>query len=405
MPTILQINAAKNCGSTGKIAEQIALLTQDHGWKAYIAHGYRYDRGGEVEGIAVTDKWGEYLHLVRSLFDDGHGLGSLNETKHLIKRIEKITPDIIHLHNIHGYYLNYPELFKYLSTIDTPVVMTLHDCWSFTGHCVYFDKVGCYKWKTGCDSCPQKASYPRSLVDRSERNYKYKKELLSNLRNLTIVPVSNWLKGLVLESFLAKYPIRTIHNGIDLGKFKPSMSDFREKHSLNGKFIILGVADGYGDRKGIPEFNKLSKEFGDDVKIVMVGLTEYEKKQVSSKIFAMGRTRTQQELIDIYSSADVYINPTYEDNFPTTNLEALACGTPVITYKTGGSPEAINENTGIVVEKGDFKALHSAIIKVKEIGKQHYSEACVKRAKDNYNMYDRFEEYIQLYNQLCRFNY
>lgn len=218
--------------------------------------------------------------------------------------------------------------------------------------------------------------------------------------NITLVPVSDWLHELVAESYMSKYPIRTIHNGIDLEKFKPSENSFRKQHNLEGKFMVLGVADGYGQRKGIPEFNKLSERFSDDVKIVMVGLTENEKKQISSKIIGMGRTSNQQELIDIYSTADVFINPTYEDNFPTTNIEALACGTPVVTYRTGGSPEALDENTGLVVDKGDVEGLISAISTIRNNGKSAYSNACRERAVKFFNKDDRFEDYLSLYKEV-----
>lgn len=400
MPKLLQINSAKNCGSTGKIAEQISLVTQSHGWETYIAHGYRYDRGGEIPGYNVTGKYGEYAHLVKSYLADGQGLGSVAETKRLVKWIESINPDVVHLHNIHGYYVNYKILFKFLASRTIPVVWTLHDCWPFTGHCVYFDRIGCDKWKVGCFDCPQKKAYPKSLVDRSSKNYQRKKNCFTSIDNLTIVPVSDWLGGLVKDSFWGNYPIHTIHNGIDLDKFKPCESDFREKHGLEDKFIVLGVADGYGKRKGIPDFNKLSERFGNDVKIVMVGLSESDKKRVGPNILGMGRTSSQQELIDIYSTADVFINPTYEDNFPTTNLEALACGTPVITYATGGSPEAIDEHTGIVVNKGDVEEMYKAIELVRKIGKTSYSSVCRERALNCFNKDDRFEDYFRLYEEI-----
>lgn len=400
MPILLQINSAKNCGSTGKIAEQIASVAQNHGWDTYIAHGHRYNRGGSIAGYQVTGKYGEYAHLIKSYLADGQGLGSTVETKKFINWIDAIKPDIIHLHNIHGYYINYKLLFEYLSSKDIPLVWTLHDCWSFTGHCTYFDRIGCEKWLTHCESCPQKKSYPKSFSDRSGRNYELKKRLFTAIKNLTIVPVSDWLNGLVSDSYLGKYPIRTIHNGIDLNVFKPSDSNFRKKNNLKDKFVILGVADGYGDRKGLPEFNRLSEELGDEVKVMLVGLEENEKKQVSDKIIAMGRTKSQQELVDIYSMADVYVNPTYEDNFPTTNLEALACGTPVITYKTGGSPEAVDGNTGYVVEKGDFEGLLKVIKVVLSQGKEHYTIACRERAENCFDKNARFLDYIKLYESL-----
>ena len=400
MPTVLHINVAKNIGSTGRIVEQLCILARTHGWDSYVAHGYRYEDKGEVKGILVSGAYGEYRHYLRSLLLDGQGLGSKKETRDLVNWIQKVRPDIVHLHNIHGYYINYPILFRYLSDNSIPIVWTLHDCWPFTGHCAYFDLISCEKWETQCDNCPQKEKYPKALIDRSKRNYELKKQLFTSVPNMTIVPVSDWLHDLVTRSFLSKYPIKTIHNGIDLNMFRPTDSDFRKRNALEGKFLILGVADGYGERKGLSEFNRLSERFDSSVSIILVGLNEKDKKRVSPKIMGIGRTANQQELIEIYSSADVYINPTYEDNFPTTNIEALACGTPVITYRTGGSPEAVDESTGIVIKKGDVDGLVRAIEIVKSKGKASYENACRKRAETFFNKQERFGDYIRLYEEL-----
>ena len=407
MPKLLQINATCNWGSTGKIVEQISHVASSRGWECYVAHGARYVGKSKFPTFQVCSRNEENLHWMKSFALDAHGLGSQRGTKRLVDWIEQIKPDVVHLHNIHGYYVNIPILFNYLYEKRIPVVWTLHDCWSFTGHCVYFDLIACDKWKSHCEHCPQIHTYPKALIDKSSRNYELKKRLFTSVQNMTIVPVSEWLQNLVTQSFLAKYPIHTIHNGIDLDKFKPCMSDFRKRYSLEGKFVVLGVADGYGERKGLQDFNRLSQMLGDNAKIVMVGLSEKDKEKVSGNIIGLGRTSTQQELIDIYSAADVFINPTYEDNFPTTNLEALACGTPVVTYRTGGSPEAVDEHTGIVVKKGDLDGLIQAVMSIMVSGKSSYSKACVDRAASNYNKADRFCEYIELYdivtqNNTCR---
>lgn len=402
MPKLVQINVASNCGSTGKIAEQVGGMVKANGWDSYIAHAQRYSRPTALTDLSTSSSLTEKAHYLGSLLTDGQGLFSRNATKQLVRRLEEIKPDVVHLHNIHGSFINYPILFEYLKRAAVPVVWTLHDCWSFTGHCVYFDKIGCTKWKEQCEHCPQKESYPKSFVDRSRRNYNLKKSLFTSLDKLTLVPVSDWLHGLVSESYLGKYPIRTIHNGIDLTVFKPSKNSYKSEHNIENMFIVLGVADGYGDRKGLSEFNRLAEELDDDVQIVMVGLEENEIKQVSNKIIAMGRTKSQQELVDIYSCADVYINPTYEDNFPTTNIEALACGTPVITYRTGGSPEAVDKNTGIVVEKGDYQGLKQAIESIREIGKVSFAKTCRERAEKYFDKDDRFEEYVRMYEEVIK---
>lgn len=400
MPTLLHINTSKNRGSTGRIAENICALAKSRGWDTYIAHGCRYDGGGEIRSLQIGGKFSEYLHAIKSLMSDGHGLGSVEQTKKLITEIKDINPDIIHLHNLHGYYVNYQILFQFLSSVKTPVVWTLHDCWSFTGHCVHFDLINCEKWETHCCHCPSKSSYPRSLIDKSSRNFQLKKRLFTSVSNMTIVPVSDWLHGLVSQSFLSHYHIQTIHNGIDLNIFKPTESDFRKKHHLENKFIVLGVADGFGERKGAKDFNQLSEKLGDNVKVVMVGVRPKDKKHISDKVLAIERTQNQQQLVGIYSAADVFINPTYEDNFPTTNLEALACGTPVITYRTGGSPEAIDENTGFVVEKGNVEGLIKTIDYIRSKGKHSYSLACRERVIKNYDKNECFADYLKLYEQV-----
>lgn len=400
MKKLVEINVACNSGSTGRIAEQIGLLASRHGWLVYIAHGTRYVSSSGLNTIRIGSQWEERIHWLKSFFFDDHGLGSKRGTRELIRKLELIQPDVIHLHNVHGYFINYKLLFEYLALKRIPIVWTLHDCWPFTGHCTYFDRIGCEKWKDRCGGCPQINTYPKSLIDRSFKNYILKKSSFTRASNMTLVPVSDWLHGLVQKSFLSRFPIRTIHNGIDLERFRPSGSIFRKSFSLEGKFVVLGVADGYGQRKGLMDFNTLSDQLGKEIIVVMVGLSEDDRMRISPRILGMGRTSSQRELIGIYSSADVYINPTYEDNFPTTNIEALACGTPVITYNTGGSPEAIDEDTGIVIEKGDIKGLIQAIETVRTKGKRFYTQACRNRAIQLFDKDKRFEDYLKLYDEV-----
>lgn len=398
---LLQINSVVNSGSTGRIAEEIGQTSIAAGWKSYIAYG-RNDRPSESELIKIGNDWDIKMHGVQTRLFDGHGLGSKLATKDLIKKIIEISPNIIHLHNIHGYYINIEILFNYLKTAHIPVVWTFHDCWPITGHCAHFTFVGCEKWKTQCYDCPQKTRYPASwLVDRSEKNYQLKKELFTSLPNLTLVPVSKWLSEILMESFLKSYPIKTINNGINTDVFKPSTSKaFRSKHGLENKFLLLGVASVWSPRKGLKDFIELSSHLNNDFKIVLVGLSRKQIEQLPNNIMGIERTESVKELAEIYSASDVFLNPTYEDSFPTTNLESLACGTPVITYKTGGSTEAIDELTGIVVEQGNIGKLIDTIKMVKSNGKQSYSEACVNRAHRLYKKEDRYQEYIELYNSL-----
>lgn len=392
---LVQINTSCNWDAPGRIAEQIGITAKQNGWDVYYVHGARYVQESKLKTIQTQSLYSELFHYAyNSLFKGEQGLGSAIATRRLVGRLKEINPDIVHIHNIHGYYLNYPILFNYINRANIPVVWTLHDCWPFTGHCVYFDMVNCNRWKTGCENCPQIKNYPKSLVlDTSRDEYERKKLVFGSIQKMVIVPVSEWLGGMVRESFLGHFPISVIHNGIDLTVFKPIPSKERGE-----KYRILGVASGWGNRKGLSDFVKLRELLDDEYEITMVGLTEKEAKSIPDTIIKMGRTSNLEELVSLYSSADVYVNATYSDNFPTTNLEALACGTPVITYKTGGSPEAVDEDTGIVVPYRDIKKLAEAITLLRAHPKS--SETCRKRAKEKFDKDKCFEEYIRIYDKL-----
>lgn len=396
MPRLLQINSTANWGSTGKIAEQIGELVMSHGWDSYIAYG-RYANNSQSQLIRIGSKVGQAWHLLISRLCDRHGLASKCATKRLIKKIEQIKPDIIHLHNIHGYYINYEILFNYLQSIDTPVVWTLHDCWSFTGHCAHFVEQECYKWRIGCDNCPLNDSYPKSFSDRANKNYKLKSTLFRSRRNIAIVPVSNWLANFVRQSFLKDKQITVINNGIDTNVFYPQQTQEKEYYN------ILGVSSTWNNSKGLNDFYKLRTILDTDkYHITLVGLTKQQIADLPEGIIGIERTNSIQELAHIYSDASVFVNPTYADTFPTTNLEALSCGTPIVTYKTGGCPETICSNSGLIVEQGDIKALKIAIEQVCSNGKAYYNRACRKRAEEHFDKNKCFLQYLELYNELLK---
>lgn len=399
MIKVFQINSTYNWGSTGRIAEEIGQIIINEGGESYLAYG-RYHNAGLSKAIRIGNTLNIYNHVLQSILFDRHGLASKNATLNLVKQIKSINPDIIHLHNIHGYYLNYPLLFEFLSKINVPVVWTLHDCWPFTGHCAYFDFVNCDKWKKQCDNCQALNTYPKTFIDSSKKNYLLKKELLTKVPNLVLVPVSNWLDNLISKSFLSHYNTHVIHNGINLEIFKPTIDKtIINKYCLKDRFIILGLTNIWAERKGLNDILELNQIINHDLfQIVLVGLTKKQIKQLPQSIVGIPRTDSVQDLVKLYSHAGVFINPTWEDNFPTTNLEALACGTPVITYDTGGSPEAIDDKTGYVVPRGDVNQLYEAIKKVQEGNIKR--EDCRQRAEKFYNKEDRFREYIDLYKSL-----
>lgn len=403
MPKLLQINVSANAGSTGKIAEQISRTAQAAGWMSYIAYGKRANESSS-ELIRVGN-WCDIInHGIQTRLFDRHGLGSVNATRKLINQLENLDVDVVHLHNIHDYYINYKILFSYIKERNLPVVWTLHDCWPFTGHCSHFDFIGCGKWQTHCGNCPGKGTYPKSLLfDRSKKNYDDKKEAFcSVLDKLTLIPVSNWLEGFVQKSFLkGARRIETIHNGIDINLFHPTKdTTIRAKYGIpKTNKIVLGVAAPWTKRKGLEDFIQLTKKLKNDYVIVLVGLSADQQKEMPQGIIGIPRTENQSELVSLYSEASVFVNPTYEDNYPTTNLEALACGTPVITYRTGGSPEAITSNTGAVVEKGDITTLCECIMsKSKEVGASN--TMCREWAIENCNSEIVYERYMKIYESL-----
>lgn len=338
---IVQINTFPY-KATGSIMMGIHEMLLENGFDSYVVWGRGRDSENKRE-IVIKDNIGTKFHGVFTRLTDRTGFASWRATRKLISELEMIKPDIIHLHNIHGYYLNIEMLFTYIKKKNIKVVWTLHDCWSMTGHCAYFDMIGCEKWKAGCKKCEQKNTYPASKVlDSSEWNWEKKRELFNGL-NLSIVTPCEWLKSIVQKSYLSEYPVRVIYNGIDINKFRPNYrAEVKRKYSPDNKPLVLGVASEWTERKGLSDFINLSRN-NTDIKFVVVGLTQDQLKGLPEGMTGICRTNNVDELIALYSVADVFFNPTYEDNYPTTNLEALACGTPVVTYDTGGSPESIEQ--------------------------------------------------------------
>lgn len=403
MKKLLLVNVSRNKGSTGRIAEQIGVVAHIKGWDVYFAHGSRYVEQSSLKSFEVGSKTQDYVHaFIYDKLLGKNGLGSTKATKRLIKHIDEISPDIVHLHNIHGYYLNYRVLFEYLNAKKICVIWTLHDCWCFTGGCTFLNYLRCYEWKSQCAHCPLKGGFPHhSLINRSEASFNLKKELFTANHQLTLVPVSYWLEDLVKQSYLSSVDIKTIHNGVDTNVFKPSdsLSGVKEKYGIEDKKIVLGVASPWSARKGLSDFVCLSERIGGDYQIVLVGLSKQQIIELPSGIIGLERTSSASELAALYSAAFVYVNPTYSDNFPTTNIESLACGTPVITYNTGGSPEAIDEKSGLVVSVGDIEGLIEAIIKIDNID-VNIKSYCRQRALDYFNKENCFNTYIDLYNEL-----
>lgn len=391
---IVQINCTSGKGSTGKICEGIsAVLTENN-----IDNIIIYSEGSTNLTNAKrlnSDRYRKIQALKSRIFGN-YGFNSNLLTKKIIKELDQFKPDIVHLHNVHGHNLNIEKFFRYVKERKIKVVWTQHDCWTFTGYCTHFSMINCEKWRENCKRCPQRKRFSWFL-DRSTNIQRRKREAL-NGADLTVVTPSKWLAGLIKESFLKSCPVQVIYNGIDLSMFKPTDSDFREKYQLKDKYIVLGVAFGWDKTKGLDTFLKLAERFNEKYQIVLVGTDENVDKQLPKNIISIHRTQNQIELAKIYSVADVLVNPTMEDTFPTVNLEALACGTPVITYATGGSPEGIDDRSGKVVEQGNVDGLEKEIYRACEEG-VYTKEDCIKRASI-FEKKLKFNEYITLYRSL-----
>ena len=392
------INSYNN-GSTGKIASSIGDIASNDGIdviKCYPKHSSNISQKKDKDFL-FGNPFFYSINYYLTMLTGKHGCYQWHNTKKLINKLKDFKPDIIHLHNLHSSYVNLKMLFEYIKNYDIKVIWTLHDCWAFTGHCPYFTIAKCDKWKTGCYKCPQYKDYPKCLFDNSKKMYRLKKELFTGVENLTIVTPSEWLAGLVKQSFLKDYPVKVINNGIDLNVFKPTESDFRKKYNIpEGKFILLGVAFGWGKRKGLDVFIELEKRL-DSAKyqIVLVGTDDNADKRLPSGIISIHRTQNQTELAEIYTAADLFVNPTREEVLGMVNIEANACGTPVITFDTGGSPECINEKSGMVVNCGNVNDLQKEIERIQE--KMPFSkEGCVLRAMQ-FNENRKFSEYVNLY--------
>ena len=392
--TVAQINSTCGVGSTGKICVGISRLLTAEGVHNCIL--YSCDSSGDAPGIACSGRRYRRLQALKSRVFGNYGFNSKRAARRMILELERLRPDIVHLHNIHGHDCDLETLFSYFREHRTKLIWTFHDCWAFTGYCTHFTMAGCEKWKGGCADCPQRREYSW-LFDRSRELFAAKKRLFAGL-DLTIVTPSVWLAELVRQSFLKDCPVQVIHNGIDLDVFRPTPGTFRQERGLEQKKIVLGVSFGWGEKKGVDVFADLSRRLPDDYQIVLVGTNEATERLIPESTLSIRRTQDQRQLAEIYSAADVFVNPTREENFPTVNLEALACGTPVVTFQTGGSPETIDGTCGVVVACDDLEGLAQEIKRVCE-DRPFSTEQCMARGRA-FDRNQRLKEYVELYERI-----
>lgn len=351
---VLMINVVCGIRSTGRICTDLATELEKQGHEVKIAYGReQIPQQFQKYAVRIGSDFDVKLHVLKARLLDAAGFGSKRATEKFIEWVREYDPDVIHLHNIHGYYINIEILFKYLKICGKKIIWTLHDCWAFTGHSAYCDTVNCERWIKGCGKCPLLNEYPKTYMDRSIENWKKKKTIFTGVPNMTLVTPSEWLKRLVLKSFLSDYSTQVIYNGLDTSNFYPKKSDFKKKHSLEDKIMLLGVATVWNDLKGYSDFVKLSRKLDDTYKIVLVGLTDEQIRKLPSEILGIRRTADAETLSYIYSAADIFLNLTYCDSFGQTNVEAALCGTPIIAYDTGGCKESVGKN-GYIIEQGDL---------------------------------------------------
>ena len=399
---LLQINPVVRLNtSTGRIMKEIGELAIASGWESYIAYSRARDGVPQHSSqlVPVGDKLDLAVHAVATRLFDAHGLASRRSTRELIRRIREIDPDIVHIHNVHGYFLNYPMLGKFLQQRGKPVIWTVHDCWLYTGHCYHYAYAHCDKWRTGCGHCPQKRAFPASwLLDRSARNWREKQRAFGSLDQLTVVTVSDWMRREMASSFLADKSFTVIHNGIDLDTFRPEAAEAAPR--TDGT-VLLGVASIWLEEKGLGDLITLAGRLREGERLVLVGrMSEEQRRRIPAGVQLIERTENVGKLAALYASATVLLNPTWQDNYPTVNLEAIACGTPVVTYRTGGSVEAVADGTGFVVEQGDVDGLLARARELAAADRAVTAARCREYALQHFGKYKCYQNYIQLYEDL-----
>lgn len=401
MSKLLQINVDANNGSNGSIARELGKEALRRGWESYIAYGRR-SVPSESTLIRIGSDFDVKMHGIQSRLFDNHGLASKSATLTFLKRLDNIKPNLVHLHNIHGYFLNYKILFEYLKGKNIPVVWTFHDCWPFTGHCGHFESIQCEKWKTGCHECELRKEYPTSwFFDRSSRNYMQKKKSFTSIEKLHITTVSKWLMSKVEDSFFQDYPITPVYNFVDELVFNPDVERIRRSdYRLDNRRILLGVAANWSPAKGVADFNRLADVLSDRYQVVMVGVTENDKSQISPSIRCIARVESPQKLAALYAEADILLNLSRQETFGMTTLEAMACGTPGISYNNTACPEVLSENTGVVVPTGDVEAVIAAIQTIEQNGKAYYRNNCVARANTVFSKNNIISQYFDVYEKV-----
>lgn len=395
------INSVSGYGSTGSICVDIAKELELQGHECYIAFGQISK--GYKKGFKIGTKLENHLHNIGSRLFGKQGYFSKRGTKKLIQFITDYNPDIIHLHNLHGNYLNLEVLFRYLNKVQKPVVWTFHDCWAFTGKCAHYTDVACEKWKTTCTNCPQLHTYPPSLFfDHSKDMHVDKKKWFTSVENLQIITVSNWLKQQVAQSFFKNNAIETIYNWVDHSVFKATVDEtFAATYFLEkDKFTIVLVSAGWFERDNKwKDALKLSALCGSEIQMILIGGVE-DKIKMPQNIIHIPYLNGSTELAKAYSFADVYVHLSSEDTFGKVIAEAMSCGTPAVVYNSTACPEIVGSECGFVVEKNNISQVYEAVLKIKKVGKIQYQDKCRSRVVVNFDLKSNLALTINAYQKL-----
>lgn len=407
MPKLLQINVTSNWGSTGRIAEQCNEYAAKAGWECYTAYG-RYANPSQFQAVAASSKLDVYEHYAEARLIDNEGLASRSSTRCLIEQIKQIAPDVVHLHNIHDHWFNYKKLFEFLNDTDIKVVWTFHDFWAITGHCAHFVQADCNRFMTECYDCPYTKGKLFPLLKRTKRNFNLKKQLFTANKNLTIVPVSEWVGDNVKRSFLKDKDIHVIPNGVDTEIFKPTEPSENQEASegfkrLRGKYVIMAVSSQWkSGSKGLGDYRAMAKMLKKDEVIVLVGVDDKVIATLPANMIGIKRTNNQQELAALYTRADVVCSFSSAETFGLTIVEGYACGTPAVVYDNTAPPTLITSKTGFVAPNHNYATAYTQIEQIRKNGKSHYSDACIALAREKYDKDKCFEKYVELYEELVR---
>lgn len=402
MPTLVQFNPVANWGSTGRLAEDIGDVTMAAGWVSYIAYGRQFNPSSSYL-LPVGGRLSVITHTLKTRLFDRQGFGSYFATKRLLKIFDEIKPDLFQFHNVHGNFLNLPLVLKYAAERDIPIVWSLHDCWSMTGHCSHFIGIGCEKWKTECHHCPLKSQYPNSwLLDSSRRNFQEKKKLIEAVPRITIVSGSKWLAEIARQSYFSNRTISVIPDGIDTDIYRPRSNgaELRQKLGIKDKFVILAAGTGWGEAKGFYDYGKLRSMLSNDYAIVLVGMNQEWLEKVPEGVIGLPRTKTPIELSEYYSMADCVMSLSRMESFGLTPVEGFACGTPAIVYDNTALPELITPETGFVAKSLDVSDVKDKVETLRRIGKDHFTNHCREIALAKYDRNVCYNDYLRIYHSM-----